>query len=283
MSYVYKYNFISPDRIFAEVKEELRSYFDTGIIDDLLFPRWTEYIVKKLGKAAYPTKQIILKVEDFMATLPENLYRVREVHVCHRINEIEIPDANSTYVQKSYLTGENLTYEMCRGCVPDCVTIVEKTKGTTLFTFKLSYILTPGNIETASLCESKCDRGQGSNSLHSYDIHGNKIVVRFREGTLYLTYYEETYDNNYNQMVPDFPEFEHYLRSYLKYKCFEIIYNTITDETYKQIEGKLLFYKQQQEEAFIIVKCELMKKTPYQAVRDITNKTYRQYRDLEFL
>lgn len=282
MSYVYKYNFISPSVIFAEVKEELRSYFDTGIIDDLMFPRWTDYIVRKIGKAAYPVKQKIAKVEDFMTDLPDQFYRMREVFICHRLDEVEIPQANSTYVQKSYLTGENLTYEMCRGCIPDCVTIVEKSRGTVMFTFKLSHLLTPGNIYTSTLCESSCDRGQGSNSLNSYDIHGKKIVVRFRTGTLYMTYYEESYDENYNQMIPDFPEFENYLKNYLKYKCFEVIYNSITDETFKQVESKLLFYKQQQEEAFIIVKGELMKKTPYQAVTDITNKTYRQYRELEF-
>lgn len=281
MSYVYKYNFISPSKIFAEVKEELRSYFDTGVIDDLMFPRWTEFLVKKIGKAAYPVKQVVSKVEDYMTDLPENVYRIREVYLCHRVNEVEIPQANSTYVQKSYLTGENLTYEMCRGCVPDCVTIVEKTQGTVMFTFKLSNLLTPGNIYTASMCESECSRGQGSSSLYSYDIHGKKIVTRFRSGVIYINYYEETLDDDYNQQIPDFPEFEQYLKSYLKYKCFEVIYNSITDETYRQVESKFLFYKNQYEEDFIIVKNELMKKTAYQAVQDVTNKTYRQYWELE--
>lgn len=280
MSYSYNYNFISPSKIFAEIKEELRSYFDTGIIDDMMFGRWTEYILKKIGKAAYPKKEVILKVEDFMTDLPENLYRVREVYQCHRVDSIEVPSANSTYVQKSYLNAQNLTYEMCEGCVPDCVTIVEKTQGSTIFTFKMSTLLVPGNIHTASMCDYQCDRGKGDNDLHSYDIHGNKIIVRFREGILYFKYYEESLDDDYNQQVPDFPEFENYLKNYIKYKCFEVIYNSVTDETYKQVEGKLLYYKQQYEEAFIIAKCELMKKTPYQTARDIT-KIYRRFRDLE--
>ena len=53
MSYYYKYNFVSPEPIFAEVKEELRSYFDTGMVDDILFPKYVEDCLKRLGRSSY--------------------------------------------------------------------------------------------------------------------------------------------------------------------------------------------------------------------------------------
>ena len=37
MSNYYKYNFISPEGIFAIIKEEFKSYYDTAAIDDLMF------------------------------------------------------------------------------------------------------------------------------------------------------------------------------------------------------------------------------------------------------
>jgi hypothetical protein len=40
MSYYYHYNFISPEVVYATVKEEFKSYFDTGAIDDLMLPIW---------------------------------------------------------------------------------------------------------------------------------------------------------------------------------------------------------------------------------------------------
>ena len=53
MSYYYKYSFISPEPLYATVKEELKSYFDTGAVDDLMFGTWTDKALRKLGKSSY--------------------------------------------------------------------------------------------------------------------------------------------------------------------------------------------------------------------------------------
>ena len=49
MSYYYKYDFVSPEGSFATIKEEFKSYFDTGAIDDLLFPTYANKCLQKLG------------------------------------------------------------------------------------------------------------------------------------------------------------------------------------------------------------------------------------------
>jgi hypothetical protein len=53
MSYYYKYNFVSPEPVYSTVKEELKSYFDTGAIDDLLFPTYLDKALKKLGRTTF--------------------------------------------------------------------------------------------------------------------------------------------------------------------------------------------------------------------------------------
>ena len=65
MAYYYKYNFISPEPIYATVKEELKSYFDTGAVDDLLFPTYLDKCLKKLGRATYVISEQVLFIEDF--------------------------------------------------------------------------------------------------------------------------------------------------------------------------------------------------------------------------
>lgn len=280
MSYTYKYNFISPEIYYAEVKEELRSYFDSGVVDDLMFSKWTGYAVRKMGNSSYRLGQVVLQVKDFEADLPKDFLRIREVYSCQKLDDIVVPSANSIYLQKSYLTNQNLTYDMCRGCVPDCVTIVEKTTGHVVFTFRLARLLHPGNIDT----KSRCINEYGVNGVHDFDmfdIHEGKIITKFREGVIYVTYYEEAVDDNFNSLIPDFPEFENYLKSWLRYKIFETIFNNVTDETFNQVQAKLQYYEQKYNEAFIICKTEFMKKTPYQAVRDIRNKVYRRYWELE--
>ena len=53
MSYYYKYNFTSPEIVYSTVKEELKSYFDTGAVDDLMFPTYLDKCLRKLGRATY--------------------------------------------------------------------------------------------------------------------------------------------------------------------------------------------------------------------------------------
>jgi len=77
MSYYYKYAFVSPEPVYSTVKEELKSYFDTGAVDDLLFPTYLDKALKKLGRTTYVITDEILFVQDFEARLPDN-YRIRE-------------------------------------------------------------------------------------------------------------------------------------------------------------------------------------------------------------
>ena len=65
MSYYYRYNFVSPEPIFAIVKEELKSYFDSGAIDSLLFPTWLSKCLDKLGKSSLYIVPTILHIDCF--------------------------------------------------------------------------------------------------------------------------------------------------------------------------------------------------------------------------
>ena len=85
MSYYYKYNFISPESVYATVKEELKSYFDTGAVDDLLFPTYLDKCLRKLGRSSYVISEDILDISDFQARLPDNFIAVREAWMCTEI------------------------------------------------------------------------------------------------------------------------------------------------------------------------------------------------------
>ena len=51
MSYNYKYNFVSPEPVYSTIKEELKSYFNTGALDALLFPTYLDKCLCELGRA----------------------------------------------------------------------------------------------------------------------------------------------------------------------------------------------------------------------------------------
>ena len=80
MSYYYKYNFVSPSPIYAVVKEELKSYFDTGAVDDLLFPTYLDKCLRKPGRATYVISEEILYIEDSEARLDRKSTRLNSSH-----------------------------------------------------------------------------------------------------------------------------------------------------------------------------------------------------------
>lgn len=84
MSYYYKYNFVSPEPVFAIVQEELKSYFDSGAIDSLMFNTYLNKCLNKLGKGSYNIVPTILYIEGYEARLPDNFYSVREAWLSTR-------------------------------------------------------------------------------------------------------------------------------------------------------------------------------------------------------
>jgi hypothetical protein len=45
---------------------------------------------------------------------------------------------------------------------------------------------------------------------------------------------------------------------YVRYKIFEQLWNTVTDETYNQIQSKMQYYEQKYNEALIMARMELL-------------------------
>src|SRR3972149_2042409 len=97
-SYYYKYNFISPESIYTEIKEELRSYFQTGVIDDILFSRYTEDCLKRLGRSSYKIEENVFRLEDFETRLPDNFQAVRGLYLITP-HDVSYKMANSCYEQ----------------------------------------------------------------------------------------------------------------------------------------------------------------------------------------
>ena len=64
MSYYYKYTFTSPESIYSLVKEEFKSYFDTGAVDDLLFPTYLDKCLKKLGRSSYIISEDVIEIDN---------------------------------------------------------------------------------------------------------------------------------------------------------------------------------------------------------------------------
>lgn len=289
MSYYYKYNFVSPEPVYSTVKEELKSYFDTGAVDDMLFPTYLNKCLNKLGRTTYAITETILYIEDFEARLPDNFYAVREAWLCTSVDGRPYQEANSFYAQASSTatiqitpvvtnqtcTNPTCTTDNCGGeCMPTYIQAVYKTNNSTVQEFKREYLLKPGNISVKAHCDLQC-ANFGASSADSFDIRDNKFVTNFRNGTVHLIFYATEYDNVGNQMIPDNYRVREFVEAFIKYKVFEMLSNQLTDETFAQIQQKLAYYKQLSEEAFIMADIEMKKQTAWEKQRRIKNDLNR--------
>jgi len=304
MSYYYKYNFVSPEPVYAIVKEELKSYFDTGAVDDLMFPTYLNKCLNKLGRTTYAIAETALFIEDFEQRLPDNFYAVREAWLCTAINGYPYQSANSFYSQAASSTTIQVSpvivsgnpcqdgscnQENCPTCMPDLIQAVYKTNNTTAVTYKKEYLLKPGNISAKKNCgveytnnwefykESPALREftPGSSSYDSFDVRDNKFVTNFRNGIVHLIFYSTEYDNTGNQMIPDNYRIREYIEAFIKFKVMETITNQTNDETFNQLQTKLVYYKQQSEEAFIMADIEIKKQDVWAKQRRIKNDLNR--------
>jgi hypothetical protein len=298
MSYFYKYDFVSPEPIYATVKEELKSYFDTGACDDLMFPTYLNKCLEKMGKSSYTITNEILDIEDFTCRLPDNFYAVREAWACVELplNPYQSPNsfysqsAKSTTIQVSPYTtndwcpSDNCTDPCDEACMPSLVQVVYKTNNEIARSLRREYLLKPGNISVRDKCDVDYSAKFNSSipyasTYGSFDIRGNKFVTNFRNGVVHLIFYATDYDEFSNQMIPDNYRVREYIEAFLKYKVFETLTNQVHDETFNQLMQKLVYYKSLADEAYIMAESELKKETAYDKQRKIKNliKRNRKY------
>lgn len=311
MSYFYKYNFCSPAPLYATVKEELKTYFDTGAADDLMFPTYLNKCLNKLGKSSYSILETPLVIEDFQARLPDNFDNVREAWMCAEIGSRSVTSSGAIYHQASSVStiqisplilagtqcsNDSCCNQDCNGeCMPEVIQqAVYKSRGVETVNYRQLYLLQPGNISVKSNCSlgysgNLSEFGQvalsnttnpHSSRMDSFDIRDNKFVTNFRSGVVHLIYYGTEYDKLDNQMVPDNFRIKEYIEAFLKFKTFENLSNQPMDETFNQVQSKLQYYKSVADEAYIMAELEIKKQDAWTKQRRIkkTLKRLNMYR-----
>jgi hypothetical protein len=155
--------------------------------------------------------------------------------------------------------------------------------------YRQSYLLKPGNISARGNCSVNYSNdldlyGQhvnvglntpGSSTFDSFDIRDNKIVTNFRNATIQLVFYATEYDEVGSQLIPDNYRIREYIEAFIKYKVFEMLANQTNDETFNQLQQKLVYYKQLYDEAFIMASIEVKKQDVYAKQRRITQDLNR--------
>lgn len=283
MSYYYQYTFTSPAQILAEIKEEMDSYFSTGVVDDVMFYTYVDKALRRLGRTTLKIDEVPLELKNYQAVLPHDFQFVRELWVCTDVIK-SYPNPAYKYEAKTcqIYSGEYDPCNPCDNCIPQCVdkkTIVFKTTGETVMSFSLHALLTPGNISVREHCSHDC-KNFGASTDWSFDIRDGKIITNICDGHLFLVYYKIERDEDDFQMIPDNFRILEYVKSFVKYKLYERIWNSVTDETANQIERKFYHYKQEADEGYITASIETKRPTTQQNMMRIQaqRRRFKNYR-----
>ena len=236
-------NFISSEPLIAEVKQELKSYFEAGAISEVMIPTYVDQALRKLRVMVLKPEEVVLSFHDYKSELPCDfglldyaIYYDSEIAWSQGVNSVR-----GTWYKSIQCTN---------GCV-DCGLKEEMYETVSVATpgFKIT-MKKPTWIKvyygSKSLCVEDCPNlGFASNDV--IQIHPNKTVTStFENGCIYVRYFSRPMDDDNLPMVPEVLEVEEYIKSYLKFKFFEQLWHSVVDESQRQVEAKFQYYRQDQ-------------------------------------
>ena len=266
-------NYISSEELYAEIREEMSSYFNTGTVDDMLFPRWTIYCLKRLKKSTMQIESTVLNIRNNKADLPENFDSVRSVWSCTS-DYVSTMSPQLRYTQHDIRLTQTDRCDCppelpceCDPCKPDRdYQVTYKSTGELLFSFKKSRLLTPATSRTKNRCTSDCLNFQPTTE-DTFEIDGCHLYTNIQEGKLFIEYYAENMDEEGNVMIPDNVYVQQWIMAYIRYKLFRKLLDSTTDETFSTLNYKFQQAEKDKNESFILVEIELKKKDTYGLIK----------------
>lgn len=279
-------NYISTESIFGQVKEEMISYFSTGEIDDLMWPKYVSEVLKTLYKSALPVRQVAITIQNNQGTLPDDFDSVKEVWACGNIT-YEFPNPSSYYYQKDcrldnitdpcHVCNQEASCDDCDPCKKQYL-VVHKVTGSHQFSYNYSHPLKPGNLQARNKCSSNC-LNLRVESPDTFSIDGCNIYTSMKDTAIHLVYYANGMDENDEQLIPDNHEIEQYLLKYLKFKMFDKLWNSAGGDTFNQAKLRRDVAEAEYLEAKIKAFTELKKenKSKSEARMTRTENRYNKY------
>ena len=236
-------NFISAEPLIAEVKQELKYYFEAGSISEVLIPTFVDQALRKLKVMVLKPEDVVLHFSNYKSELPCDFALLDRATMYE--SDVEFFGGATT------LTGH---YYMSTDCSFGAECCDNKTEY-----FEQIWISTPAFKITMrqprwirvyhgskALCSENCPN-LGSTSSDVLKIENNRTVsATFENGCVYVRYFSRPVDEFGIPMVPEILEVEEYIKSYLKFKFFEMLWHGVVDESANQIQNKFQYYKQDQ-------------------------------------
>jgi len=265
-------NYISSEVLIAEVKQELKSYFEAGAISEVLVPTFIDQALRKLKVMVLKPEEVVLNFHNYKSELPPDFALLdRAVYYDSDI----IWSQGVTSMKGSWY--KSITTSDCDS-TPHKEEIYEIVSVPTPG-FRIT-MRNPTAVRVYHGSKAMCTEGCENLSVGSQNViqifPNKKVSASFEEGCIYVRYFSRPMDDDGLPMIPENLEVEEYIKAYLKFKFFEILWHSILDESQKQVEAKLQYYKRDQLAKLEAAWASLLSKSKQQ-LADSVAKTRKQF------
>lgn len=258
-----QFKFISSEIIVAQIKQELKSYFDSGSMNEVLIPSHINDALRKLNLLVLELDYEVIEVDNYRGYFDKKFTYIKDAWLCE-VKEYETYEHNPNiykYYKKTICDSE------CNN-VNEVFENIVKVTPTKTITYEKPSLLKISNT-SLSKCSKDC---KGINQINTKEIKINDryISTNFNSGNVYIEHYSRPYDE-FGPLIPEIVEVEEFIKYFVIFKLFEQLWNSVSDESTNIIERKLRYYKEtyfaKYESALNILKTESK-----QQFRDSVNK-----------
>lgn len=228
-------NFITADEILNELKNEIPTYFERGIIDDSIFYPHIKYCLSKMGLKIHPTSEVVIPIRNYKGQLPYDFYKMESAIGCFDYVVTSNPDYNNPKIYdlvESQVTNYLISKPTVTALDQDGSNfyVIQKFEQ-----FSLQYTTySPLTVskESQRFCTNNCPNKQPGRA-DQIEIQKSQglMVTNFESGSVFMEYLqtlELATDEGMDLLIPDYEQIKLWVKDYLMVKLFTYLFNNTT-------------------------------------------------------
>lgn len=216
--------YIPSQEIINELKNELSTYFEKGMLDESFLYPVIRTCLSKMSLKILPVKRDVIKLEEGKAELPCDFYKMDFAVGCGFCDQVDV----------DYLTPQFTEYEVsaipvckteCDYCSDECGNLFQIVQHYNTFSATYSNLF-PLTIKAS---DNYCTKGC-SDKFGSYK-HKDEITIRegyvyanFKNGWIYIEYMTNLESDDGDLLIPDQQTIKDWIKHEMMFVCFKKLY-----------------------------------------------------------
>ena len=248
------WKYIKLSQLMASVKADLHNYDDSSMIDDDDMIKIVAECNEKLGLRIYKSRECKIKVKDFKAIIPSDLFKIENIFATKTVNVINTnPQFGARQLEFSDIPPEDcdkmITYGKmgCTDSNNNCFFVSDRRKDNHNHTELVYETVVPLSI-TSRLSDKSTEYAPFNRSSGEFkvDLNEEEFTFNFEHGEVYLCYLGNLVNENGEIEVPFHPLLNSYYEYAIKEKLLEDAFLNSEDDVMK----KLMYVSQKKKDAY---------------------------------